>query len=611
MKTTLPVIVTILCYLLQPVCLNAEPNGESFFQQYQNLLDNSEQLTPAQRLHKLFEISWEHGLYESPTFATQLGRSEYDHRWGELSLEATEREKKATYLQKGILDTIDFEALGKEDQLNHKLFAYQLKQSLESYRYPPEFDSMPVNYMRSFTQTIPYAISIMPTRKLSDFDNILTRLEGIPKLLDQARTVMEHYSALGVTPAKNTLVNFPEEIRSIATDDLENNPLWLPFKNLPESIEGQAREELIERGRSAIIETANPAFLAFVEYLENTYIPKCRVEIGWSALPDGKEWYASRVRAHTTTNRTPEEVHQIGLSEVRRIKAKMAIVIEQTGFKGTREEFLEFLRTDPQFYFDQAEDLMTAYRAICKRIDPELTKLFGNLPRLPYGVVEVPDYMAKSQTTAYYQQGSLKAGRPGNFYANTYDLKSRPKFEMEALSLHEAVPGHHLQIAIAQELDGLPKFRKNLWITAYGEGWGLYSESLGEEIGFYQDPYSKFGQLSYEMWRAVRLVVDTGMHALGWSRQDAIDYFKENSGLTEKNITVEVDRYISWPGQALAYKTGELKIKELRRYATEQLGEDFDVREFHDQVLGHGLVPLDVLDSIIKSWVAEKQNDHS
>ncbi len=564
-------------------------------------------LSPPERLHRLFEISWEHALFEDPVFATQLGRSDYDARWHELSLEAEQRQRKATHWQKKVLDAIEPGSLGTADQLNYQLFAYLLEQTLDGYRFPPEFASMPVNYMQSVTQTIPNTISIMPTRKEEDFANIISRLKAIPQLLKEAQTVMEHYSAQGVIPAKVTLLNFPEEIRATATDDLDKNPLWLPFKNLPESIVGQNRELLLKKARSIILETVNPAFLAFGQYLENTYIPLSREKIGWSAMPNGKEWYAYAVKYHTTSDRSAQDVHQIGLSEVKRIRGQMGKVIEQTGFEGTRQEFFEFLRTDPQFYFDKAEDLMTAYRAICKRADPELIKIFGTLPRLPYGVVEVPDYMAKSQTTAYYRRGSLRAGRPGSFFANTYDLKSRPKFEMEALSLHEAVPGHHLQIAIAQELEGLPEFRKNLWITAYGEGWGLYSESLGEEMGFYQDPYSKFGQLSYEMWRAIRLVVDTGMHALGWSRKDAIDFFKDNSGLSEKNITVEVDRYISWPGQALAYKTGELKIKELRRFATDRLGVSFDVREFHDQVLGHGLVPLDVLEEIIHTWVAEKK----
>jgi uncharacterized protein (DUF885 family) len=285
----------------------------------------------------------------------------------------------------------------------------------------------------------------------------------------------------------------------------------------------------------------------------------------------------------------------------------MDSVIAVSGFKGSFEEFLQFLRTDPRFFFTDSASLLMAYRDIAKRIDPGLIRLFGTLPRTPYGVIAVPTYAEKSQTTAYYLQGSPDAGRPGYFYANTYNLKARPKWEMEALTVHEAVPGHHLQIALAQELDSVPEFRKHGGYTAFVEGWGLYSESLGDELGLYKDPYSKFGQLTYDMWRAVRLVVDTGIHSLGWSRQRAIDFFKANSSKSEHDIVVEIDRYIAWPGQALAYKIGQLKITELRAYTTAELGDAFDIRAFHDQVLGNGAVPLDVLEMHMKAWVARQK----
>jgi uncharacterized protein (DUF885 family) len=303
---------------------------------------------------------------------------------------------------------------------------------------------------------------------------------------------------------------------------------------------------------------------------------------------------------------SPQEIHNVGLAEVKRIRKVMDRVIAESGFEGSFEEFLLFLRTDPQFYHTTAEGLMREYRDIAKRADPELTKVFGRLPRNPYGVIPVPSYAEKSQTTAYYQRGSIRAGRPGYFFANTYALNTRPRWEMEALTLHEAVPGHHLQISLQQELENVPWFRQVASYTAFTEGWGLYSESLGEEMGFYRDPYSRFGQLTYEMWRAVRLVVDTGMHSLGWSRDQAIQYFMENAGKQEHDIIVEIDRYIVWPGQALAYKLGELKIKELRAYAESELGERFDIRSFHDRVLGQGAVPLTVLDADIRSWVAQQ-----
>jgi uncharacterized protein (DUF885 family) len=311
------------------------------------------------------------------------------------------------------------------------------------------------------------------------------------------------------------------------------------------------------------------------------------------------------VRRETTTTLSPEEIHQIGLAEVRRIRAQMDSLITATGFKGSFADFSQFLRTDPQFFFTDSASLVVAYRDIVKRVDPELIKLFGTLPRLPYGVTTIPSYAAKSQTTAYYQPGSPEAGRAGMYFVNTYNLAARPRWEMEVLSLHESVPGHHLQIALSQELTGVPAFRRFGGYTAFEEGWALYSESLGSELGMYEDPYSKFGQLTYEMWRAIRLVIDTGIHTKGWTRQQAIDYFKANSSKTEQDITVEVDRYIVWPGQALAYKLGQLKIRELRAYATAQLGPRFDIRAFHDQVLGAGALPLNLLEARIKAWVEQ------
>jgi uncharacterized protein (DUF885 family) len=336
-------------------------------------------------------------------------------------------------------------------------------------------------------------------------------------------------------------------------------------------------------------------------------VPRARTTIGLSALPNGADWYAHLVRRYTTTGMTPQQIHELGLSEVKRIRAEMDKVIAAVGFKGTFEEFSRFLRTDPRFFYDKPEDLVDAYRVIAKRADPELAHLFRTLPRLPYGVTPIPDYEAKSQTTAYYDSGSEAAGRPGTYFVNIYDLKSRPKWEMEALTLHESVPGHHLQISLARELPNLSEWRKHDGYTAFSEGWGLYAESLGTEMGFYKDPYSKFGQLTYEMWRAIRLVVDTGLHAKGWTREQALDYFKANAAKTEHDIEVEVDRYITSPGQAVAYKIGELKIKELRAYAEKELGPAFDVRSFHDQILGHGAVPLDVLEKNIREWVAGRK----
>ncbi len=449
-------------------------------------------------------------------------------------------------------------------------------------------------------------LAMMPKARVGDLKNQIARMEALPAYIDQSIALMKKGLEAGVTPPAITLRDVPQQIRNQLVDDASKSPLLTGFAEVPASIDPLQAETLRERAESVFSEQVVPAYERLLEFTENAYLPGARVSIAMREMPDGEAWYRHNVAVRTTTDLSPQEIHDIGLREVRRIRAEMDEIIAATGFEGSFEEFLHFLRTDPQFYHTTAEGLLREYRDIAKRADPELTKVFGHLPRTPYGVIEVPSYAEQSTTTAYYQSGSLKAGRPGYYFANTYALETRPRWEMEALTLHEAVPGHHLQISIQQELEDVPWFRQTPSYTAFSEGWGLYSESLGEEMGFYKDPYSKFGQLTYEMWRAIRLVVDTGMHYLGWSRQQAIDYFKANAGKSEHDIVVEIDRYIVWPGQALAYKIGELKIKELRAYAEETLGEAFDIRAFHDQVLGKGAVPLKVLDTNIRTWVKQQ-----
>jgi uncharacterized protein (DUF885 family) len=411
----------------------------------------------------------------------------------------------------------------------------------------------------------------------------------------------------GITPPKITLRDVPQQIRNQLVDDPAQSPLLGAFQQMPASVDSLQQESLRKRAHSAFSEKIAPAYERLLAFVEEEYIPAARESIALRDVTDGEAWYAYNVRQRTTTDLAPEAIHQIGLREVARIRSEMEKVIGSSGFEGSFEDFLHFLRTDPQFYHTTKEGLLQEYRDIAKRADPELMKVFGHLPSTPYGVIPIPSYAEKSQTTAYYMEGSVEAGRPGYFYANTYALDTRPRWEMEALTLHEAVPGHHLQLSIQNELENVPWFRKIGSYTGFVEGWGLYSESLGEEMGFYRDPYSKFGQLTYEMWRAVRLVVDTGMHHLGWTRQQAIDYFKENAPKQEHDIIVEIDRYIVWPGQALAYKLGELKFRELRAFAANELGAEFDLREFHDEALGQGAVPLHMLDTNIRSWVAEKK----
>jgi prolyl oligopeptidase len=395
----------------------------------------------------------------------------------------------------------------------------------------------------------------------------------------------------------------PAQIAKQVVDDPAQSLFYAPLGRMPSSIPAADRQRLDAAARSAIEREVVPAYRRLQAFFDREYLPACRQSVGIWDTPGGEAWYQNRIRWFTTTDLTADEIHAIGLREVERIRGEMQKVIERVGFKGTFEEFLAFLRTDPRFRYTNPDELLNAYLAMSKKIDPLLPQYFGRLPRMPYGVRPIPAESAPDTTTAYYQPPSMDGRRAGYYYVNLYKPEERPTYEIPVLSIHEAVPGHHLQIALAQELGEQPKFRRNFEATAFTEGWALYSESLGEEMGFYDDPYDKFGQLTYEMWRAVRLVVDTGIHHKRWTRQQAIDFFKANAAKTELDIVNEIDRYISWPGQALAYKIGELRIKELRARATEALGPKFDIRAFHDVVLGSGAIPLDVLEANVDRWV--------
>jgi uncharacterized protein (DUF885 family) len=409
-----------------------------------------------------------------------------------------------------------------------------------------------------------------------------------------------------MTSPKSLMVGAPDQIRALLTDDPWRGPLLAPFRRISSSSVPPDDQERIRReALRAYQEKAAPAFRKLLRYLTETYIPGAQESISMAALPDGAAWYAYAVHRATTTDLTPSQIHEIGLAEVKRIRAEMDKAITASGFQGSFAEFVRFLHTDPRFFYDKAEDLVEGYRAIAARAELQLPSLFGTRPGLAYRVLPIPADIAPSRATAYYEPGSAAAGRPGNCFVNTYALKARPKWEMEALALHECVPGHHLQVSIAQEIKAVPKWRNYHDYTAFVEGWGLYAESLGDEMGFYRDPYLKFGRLSYEMWRAIRLVVDTGIHSQGWTRQQALDYFRENTAQDDRAINAEIDRYISNPGQALAYRIGDLKFRELRAYAQKELGPAFDVRAFHDEVLRHGAVPLDLLEQNIKAWIAE------
>lgn len=600
----------IIYILIISLCLSANLQADwreevnAIHEEVRALTANTEGLEDEQRLQRFYTLSYDLAMLESPGFATSKGDPRGQDRLGDFSAVGIERRRQADRDALAFLDSIDRNALSESQRDNYDLLRDNLEREIKSQRFPVHY--MQMTQMSGPQQNLASLLAMMPNAKPEQLENQIARMEAFPRYVDESIALLTAGVEKGVTPPAITLRDVPQQIQNQLVDDASKSPLLKGFVEVPATVDPLQAESLRKRAEQVYSQQVVPAYEKLLEFTENTYLPGSRKTIAARDLPDGEDWYQHNVALMTTTDLTPQQIHDIGLAEVNRIRGEMDTIIESTGFEGSFEEFLHFLRTDPQFYHTSAEDLMREYRDISKRADPELTKLFGILPRTPYGVIEVPDYAAKSTTTAYYQPGSLKAGRPGYYFANTYALDTRPRWEMEALSLHEAVPGHHLQIAIQQELEGLPWFRQTPSYTAFVEGWGLYSESLGEEMGFYKDPYSKFGQLTYEMWRAIRLVVDTGMHFLGWSRQQAIDFFKENAGKTEHDIVVEIDRYIVWPGQALAYKIGELKIKELRAYAEQQLGDRFDIRAFHDEVLGRGAIPLSVLDANIRAWVRDQ-----
>jgi len=561
------------------------------------------------------DADWKSWMVDNPEMATYVGFPGQNRRWSDTTPAGYAASEKHLRDSLAELKKLDRSALPAEEKLNYDLYQELLETAIEGLQYgddPSPFRGvvprnrwMPINQMSSPADAADL-FAIMPQAKASDYEDILARMETLHKQIEDTIWWMQEGLKKGYSPPKITMRDVPKQIEDIAPADPMKSALLQPFLKFPPEIGQTDRERLTARAKEIYTGSMAPAFRKLHDYLVNTYIPACRDSIAATALPNGAAAYAFHIRWETTVNLTPQEIHEIGLAEVKRIRGEMDKVIQSSGVKGSFHDFTEFLRTNPQFYYTKPEDLLDGYRIIDKKIDPELAHEFGKLPRLPYGVEPVPDYKAPSQTTAYYRPGSPEAGRPGYFTANTYKLDSRPKWEMEALALHESVPGHHLQFALAQEQQALPEFRKNAGYSAFVEGWGLYAESLGEDLSMYKDPYSKFGQLTYEMWRAVRLVVDTGMHSMDWTRQQAIDYFRENTGKTDQDITVEVDRYIVWPGQALAYKLGQLKIRELRTRAEKELGLRFDIRAFHDAVLEEGALPLGILEEQVNGWIAQK-----
>jgi uncharacterized protein (DUF885 family) len=555
-------------------------------------------------LDQIIKDHWSWTLQRNPTFATSLGVRDYDDRLEDTSLAAYDAGIAAEKIFIQRLDALDQSSLGEEGSLNARLLRLNLQNDVDGSGFGGKYMAIsnragPHTFLTGLPDDLPFFTK-------ADYESYIKRLNAAPAYFDGViETLAAGVKAGWVQPCA-PMAGYEETIRFHVVDKASDSALMAPFKSKPRAIADGDWKKLKSRAEKAVTTQAVPAIRKFADFYEGTYKPACRSDIGASSLPDGAAYYAYRARFFTTTDMTPEEIHALGLSEVARIRKEMDATIKAAKFGGGFKAFQEFLRTDPQFYAKTPQELMEKNSFVAKKMDGEMPKLFGRLPRTPYTLKEIPADVAEGTTTAYYEQPSGDGTRAGVYRVNTSKLDTRPLFEIEALTLHEAVPGHHLQIALAQELD-LPAFRKYGGFTAFVEGWGLYAESLGLDVGFYQDPYTNFGRLSYEMWRACRLVVDTGMHAKSWSRQQAIDFMKDNTALSEHNIEAEVDRYIAWPGQALAYKIGQLKFKELRERATTELGPKFDLRRFHDEVLGAGALPLSLVEDRIDRWIAAEK----
>ncbi len=555
-------------------------------------------------LSKLLSQIWEDTLKHSPELASTLGDKRYNDQLSDYSAQEVNASlaRGAGYIQQ--LSEIDTAGLSEQEQLSKDLMLRSLIDAQEGSRFK-EWE-MPVNQYDGLHTSLPQLVNQLQFNGVKDYDDYIARLKKIPKAFSQIRTNMEFGMDDGRMPPQFLLEKAVVQAETLANQKAADSPFSLPLKKFPKSVTAADQKRISDEMLSAIETDVLPSYQRFVKFLKVQYVPKGRKDLGAWALPDGEAYYAYRIRQSTTLNKSAAEIHQIGLDEVKRDEAEMLAIIHKMGFADL-QSFSAALKTNPKEHPTSKDQLLEAYRGYIAQMKPRLPELFGRLPKAPLEVVAIPSYIEKGKAPAYYEQGTPDGSRPGRVNINTYNFADRSLASVEVVAYHEGLPGHHLQISIAQELTGIPEFRKQLGYTAYTEGWGLYSERLGKEIGFYKDPYSDYGRLEADMWRAIRLVVDTGVHSQHWTRQQMVDYFHAHSAIDETTIQAEVDRYIAWPGQALGYKMGQLKLLELRQKAQAALGTKFDLRAFHDEVLDSGALPLDVLDERVGRWIEREK----
>jgi uncharacterized protein (DUF885 family) len=555
-------------------------------------------------LLKLFDQVWQEDLADNPIQATSLGDNRYNDKLPDMTVLAIDGRQKKNYARLQSLTKINREKLSKEDQLNYDLFQRDIKTRIGAYQFKPWMFEVGTY---SGPQQLAEVAEFAPFNSVKDYDNWIARINASGPYIDQWILLLTQGTQERLTQPRVVINKVLEQLKGPLTADAEANPFYAPFKRMPAGIPDAEKTRLTGAAKTAIQTVAVPAYQRFDKFLREVYLPASRDTVGIYDIPGGDQYYRNRIAYYTSIdNPDPARIHNMGLDEVKRIRAEMEKTLEGINFLGSVDQFLGFLRNDPRFFFKSPDELLAAYTKTANGIKPELPKLFGKLPKTDFDIKVIPAATAPTTTTAYYMPPSLDGTRKGAFYVNLYKPETRPTWEVEALTAHESIPGHHLQIALQYELTGLPNFRRNADYTAFIEGWALYAEKLGYDLGLYKDDFSKFGQLNYDMWRAVRLVVDTGMHAFKWTRDQAVYYFKQNTGRSDLDIQNEVDRYISWPGQALAYKLGQLKIQALRAEAEKALGERFDVRAFHYKLLGMGALPLSVLEVEMRAWIAEQ-----